>query len=87
MPFAELPLRLQELCEHSLRLQARILHLDHLLTQSLTRETSRRPVAMLDRIVVSAEWTLREAGVHHSALAARGSDHLPVFARLVLPKI
>ncbi len=48
---------------------------------------SRRPVAMLDRIVISPEWQLGEAGVHHSALAAIGSDHLPVFARLALPKI
>jgi endonuclease/exonuclease/phosphatase family metal-dependent hydrolase len=48
---------------------------------------ARRPVAQLDRIVVSAEWRLLDAGVHHSALAARGSDHLPVVARLHLPKI
>lgn len=47
---------------------------------------SRRPVAQLDRIVVSPEWHLAETGVHHSALASRGSDHLPVFARLALPK-
>ncbi|MBV1689850.1 endonuclease/exonuclease/phosphatase family protein [Novosphingobium sp. G106] len=48
---------------------------------------SRRPVAQLDRIVVSDEWRAIATGVHHSALAARGSDHLPVWARLVLPKI
>ncbi len=47
---------------------------------------SRRPVARLDRMVISAEWNLLESAVHHSALAARGSDHLPVFARLQLPK-
>lgn len=47
---------------------------------------SRRPIAALDRVVVSAEWELLEAGVHHSPLSARGSDHLPVFARLQLPK-
>lgn len=47
---------------------------------------SRRPVAPLDRIVHSREWSLVEAGVHHSQLSARGSDHLPVFARLTLPK-
>lgn len=46
---------------------------------------SRRPVAQLDRIVISPEWTLRAAHVHHSALAAVGSDHLPVLARLALP--
>ena len=47
---------------------------------------SRRPVAQLDRIVVSAEWERTETGVHHSALAARASDHLPVYARLEMPK-
>jgi endonuclease/exonuclease/phosphatase family metal-dependent hydrolase len=47
---------------------------------------SRRPVAMLDRIVASPEWDCGTCGVHHSALAARASDHLPVFARLTLPK-
>ena len=48
---------------------------------------SPRPVAQLDRIVTSPEWQVEQVGVHHSALAARGSDHLPVFARLGLPKI
>jgi endonuclease/exonuclease/phosphatase family metal-dependent hydrolase len=47
---------------------------------------SRRPVAQLDRIVISGEWELEEAHVHHSVLAARASDHLPVYARLRLPK-
>jgi len=46
---------------------------------------SRRPVAQLDRIVVSGEWHVEEARVHHSALAAVGSDHLPVTARLRMP--
>jgi endonuclease/exonuclease/phosphatase family metal-dependent hydrolase len=45
----------------------------------------RRPVAQLDRIVISAEWELEAAAVHHSALAARASDHLPVLTRLKLP--
>jgi endonuclease/exonuclease/phosphatase family metal-dependent hydrolase len=47
---------------------------------------SRRPVAQLDRIVVSRHWRVVAAGVHHSALASRASDHLPVFARLELLK-
>ena len=47
---------------------------------------SRRPVAQLDRIVISDDWSCVGAGVHHSMLAARGSDHLPVYARLELPK-
>jgi len=47
---------------------------------------SRRPVAQFDRIAVSADWHLVATGVHHSALAARASDHLPVWAELDLPK-
>jgi endonuclease/exonuclease/phosphatase family metal-dependent hydrolase len=43
-----------------------------------------RPIAPLDRIVVSARWRVETCGVHHSALAARASDHLPVWARLTL---
>ena len=46
---------------------------------------SRRPVAQLDRIIASPEWEVLETGVHHSALAARGSDHLPVLMRSGLP--
>ena len=47
---------------------------------------ARRPIAGLDRVIVSKHWDVVDAGVHHSALAARASDHLPVFARLTLPK-
>lgn len=47
---------------------------------------SRRPVAQLDRIAVSIEWEVEAAAVHHSPLAAIASDHLPVLARLWLPK-
>ncbi|HWL48188.1 MAG TPA: endonuclease/exonuclease/phosphatase family protein, partial [Sphingomonadaceae bacterium] len=43
---------------------------------------SRRPVARLDRIIVSPELTLRACGVHHSSAAARASDHLPIWARI-----
>ena len=45
---------------------------------------SRRPIAQLDRIVHTSEWTCHHAGVHHSALAAVASDHLPVRAILEL---
>ncbi len=48
---------------------------------------SRRPVAQLDRIVISAEWQAESVRVHHSPLAAVASDHLPVSATLALPKI
>jgi endonuclease/exonuclease/phosphatase family metal-dependent hydrolase len=47
---------------------------------------SRRPVAQLDRIVVTPEWEVGKTHAHHSALAAVASDHLPVVARLALPK-
>lgn len=47
---------------------------------------SRRPVAQLDRIVVSEALEVESMGVHHSPLAAVGSDHLPVWASLHLPE-
>lgn len=47
---------------------------------------SRQPIAHLDRILCSPEWNCGEHGVHHSALAAQASDHLPVWANLSLPK-
>ncbi|MGV3553672.1 MAG: endonuclease/exonuclease/phosphatase family protein [Croceibacterium sp.] len=43
---------------------------------------SRQPLAPLDRIIASSEWHCHAAGPHHSALAARASDHLPVVATL-----
>lgn len=46
---------------------------------------SGQPVAFLDRIVVSREWRVRAAGVHHTGLAAEASDHLPIWARLEVP--
>jgi endonuclease/exonuclease/phosphatase family metal-dependent hydrolase len=55
--------------------------------QSLTMGNSfpsRRPLAQLDRIVHSGDWSCHEAAVHHSALAAVASDHLPVRATLSL---
>jgi len=42
---------------------------------------SRRPVAKLDRIMHSDRLQMLECGVHHSSLASRASDHLPVWAR------
>lgn len=47
---------------------------------------SRRPIAQLDRIIVSSEWHVQETNVHHSPTAAIGSDHLPVYAALRVPK-
>lgn len=45
---------------------------------------ARRPLAQLDRIVITPQWQVEDSGVHHSALSAVGSDHLPVWARLSL---
>jgi len=45
---------------------------------------ARRPIAQLDRIVATPEWSIDALGVHHSPLAAVASDHLPVFGHLSL---
>jgi endonuclease/exonuclease/phosphatase family metal-dependent hydrolase len=42
----------------------------------------RRPVARLDRIMVTPGLGIDECGVHHSATAKKASDHFPVWARL-----
>jgi endonuclease/exonuclease/phosphatase family metal-dependent hydrolase len=42
----------------------------------------RRPVARLDRIMVTEGLGIEESGVHHSAAARKASDHYPVWARL-----
>lgn len=46
---------------------------------------SRRPLAPLDRIILSQEWTCSEMGVHHSRSSAEASDHLPVWTCAELP--
>lgn len=43
---------------------------------------ARRPVATLDRIMVSEGLSVADSGVHHSATARKASDHLPVWADL-----
>jgi len=43
---------------------------------------ARRPVAVLDRIIVDKELRIEAAGVHHSAQARMASDHLPIWARV-----
>jgi endonuclease/exonuclease/phosphatase family metal-dependent hydrolase len=45
---------------------------------------SRRPMLQLDRIITSRDFRLEAAGVHRTALARTGSDHLPVWASLTL---
>ena len=45
---------------------------------------SRRPLARLDRIMVSPHFRVMASGVHRSATARVASDHLPVWADLEL---
>ncbi|MES2338536.1 MAG: endonuclease/exonuclease/phosphatase family protein [Pseudomonadota bacterium] len=45
---------------------------------------ARRPVARLDRILVSREWRIVACGVHASTAARTASDHLPIWAKLEL---
>lgn len=45
---------------------------------------SRTPIARLDRVVHCGGWKCHAAQVHHSALAAIASDHLPIHADLEL---
>ncbi|MGB5780001.1 endonuclease [Altererythrobacter sediminis] len=47
---------------------------------------SRRPLAPLDRIILSREWTGMQMGVHHSRSSAEASDHLPVWTSARLPR-
>lgn len=41
-----------------------------------------RPVARLDRIMLSPDWTIVASGVHASTLARTASDHLPIWAEI-----
>jgi endonuclease/exonuclease/phosphatase family metal-dependent hydrolase len=43
---------------------------------------SRKPVARLDRIIVSHDIAVGECGVHATALSRLASDHLPLWATL-----
>lgn len=43
---------------------------------------ARRPMARLDRIMVTRDLRIVECGVHHSLSARTASDHLPVWATL-----
>lgn len=45
---------------------------------------ARRPVAALDRIMTSPCLHILRSGVHHSILAAKASDHLPVWADIAV---
>jgi len=43
---------------------------------------SAQPMAALDRIASSADFSLRDAGVHERGPALKASDHLPIWADL-----
>jgi len=43
---------------------------------------ARRPIAQLDRIMVSRNLSVVESGAHHSAASRKASDHLPIWARI-----
>ena len=43
---------------------------------------ARRPIAALDRIMVSRDLAIVASGVHRSACSRRASDHLPIWAEL-----
>lgn len=45
---------------------------------------ARRPIAQLDRIMVTPDLEIVASGAHASAAARRASDHLPVWAELRL---
>ncbi len=43
---------------------------------------ARRPLARLDRIMTTPDLAVLASGTHNSRLAARASDHLPIWAEL-----
>jgi endonuclease/exonuclease/phosphatase family metal-dependent hydrolase len=43
---------------------------------------ARRPIAMLDRIMVNSGLEVVDSGAHGSETARRASDHLPIWAKL-----
>ena len=45
---------------------------------------ARRPLARLDRIMTTPDLAVLQSGTHHSQLAARASDHLPIWAEIGL---
>ncbi|UZK69752.1 endonuclease/exonuclease/phosphatase family protein [Sphingomonas sp. S1-29] len=43
---------------------------------------AKRPIARLDRIMVSRDLEIAECGVHRSMVARTASDHLPIWAKV-----
>lgn len=57
---------------------------DHRFAHTGRSFHARRPVASLDRIMVSRDVNVIASGAHHSLKARRASDHLPIWARVEL---
>ena len=55
---------------------------DHVIADCGRSFHARRPIAQLDRIMVSQHLEVVESGAHMSATARRASDHLPIWARI-----
>lgn len=53
---------------------------DHLCAPTGASFHAARPIARLDRIMVSHSIRIVECGVHRSATARKASDHLPIWA-------
>jgi endonuclease/exonuclease/phosphatase family metal-dependent hydrolase len=43
---------------------------------------ARRPIASLDRIMVSRDLEIVASGTHRTATSRRASDHLPIWAEV-----
>lgn len=54
----------------------------HRLVKTPPSFHSRKPMARLDRIIVSHDITVDAADAHNSALAKLASDHLPLWAKI-----
>ena len=54
----------------------------HRLVKTPPSFHSRKPVARLDRIIVSHDIAVNAAGAHNTALAKLASDHLPLWAEI-----
>jgi endonuclease/exonuclease/phosphatase family metal-dependent hydrolase len=62
----------------------RELHADYRIAPIGPSFHAMRPVATLDRIIVDKSLRIEAAGVHHSEAARVASDHLPVWARVLI---
>ena len=43
------------------------------------------PVFSLDRIIVTEDISIAQAGIHRTAMSREASDHLPIWDRVTLP--